>query len=175
MKIIENSYYHIYNRGNNKNPIFFKEDNYSYFLTKLEKHLRQSCTLYAYCLMPNHFHLFLKVNHKHDFELGIKNFFISYTKSINKAYGRVGGLFQGRYRASVVNSDSYYSRVITYIHQNPLMTGLVKKLEDYRYSSYSKYLTNDPAFIDKAPVLDWFGGLDNFIRSHQIINTYEAL
>jgi len=170
MKIVENSYYHIYNRGNNKNPIFFEEANYSYFLSKLEKHIGISCTIYAYCLMPNHFHLFLRVNHKPNFELGIKNFFISYTKSINKAYNRVGGLFQGRYKASEVNSDSYYSRIITYIHQNPLTAGIVEKLEDYPYSSYVNYLDTELIFIDKASVLDWFGGLDNFINNHQTLN-----
>lgn len=174
MKIVENSYYHIYNRGNNKNSIFFEEANYSYFLAKLEKHIGSSSTVYAYCLMPNHLHLFLKVNHKPTFELGIKNFFISYTKSINKAYNRVGSLFQGRYKASKINSDGYYSRIITYIHQNTLTAGIVKRLEDYHYSSYPCYLNNEPTFIDKNPVLDWFVGLDGFISHHRVIKNYEV-
>lgn len=170
MKIEENKYYHIYNRGNNKEKIFFEDDNYSYFLKQFAKYLSSVCEVYAYCLMPNHFHFFIKVIDKDNFNKGIKNFFISYSKSINKSYGRVGSLFQGRYKAVEISSDSYYTRIITYIHQNPVAAGLVKCLEDYKYSSYKAYLSTEPTLVEKVVVLDWFKTIDNFIISHQINN-----
>jgi len=169
MKIYGDTYYHIYNRGNNKDLIFFEDENYRYFLNKFKKYVSPFCDVYAYCLMPNHFHYFLRADDEQQFEKGIKNFFISYSKAINKKYDRVGALFQGRYKASEITSESYFTRIITYIHQNPLVAGLVKNMEDYRYSSYAAYLSNKETLIKKQAVLDWFGGLDGFIDDHKIV------
>ncbi|CAN5522306.1 hypothetical protein BH09BAC6_BH09BAC6_08020 [soil metagenome] len=167
MKISSDTYYHIYNRGNNRGPIFFESENYTYFLYLFKNHVAPHCEVHAYCLMPNHFHFFIRVNDKLPFEKGIKNFFIAYAKAINKRYNRVGSLFQGRYKASEITSDGYYTTIITYIHQNPVVAKLVKNLKDYRFSSYASYLSDKPTMIKKQEVLDWFGGLDGFIIHHQ--------
>jgi len=169
MKINSDTYYHIYNRGNNKDITFFEDDNYIYFLNQFKKFVIPFCEVQAYCLMPNHFHFFIVVNDKTLFEKGIKNFFISYSKAINKRYNRVGSLFQGRYKASEITSDSYYTTIITYIHQNPVAAGLVKKIEDYKYSSYAAYLSKKESMITRNEVLEWFGGLDSFIEHHKIM------
>jgi len=168
VKISDNTYYHIYNRGNNKEPIFFENENYLFFLSQFKKHVLPFCEVYAYCLMPNHFHFFILVNDKTHFEAGIKNFFISYSKAINKKYNRVGSLFQGRYKASEIDSDSYYTRIITYIHQNPVAANLVTVISDYKYSSYPVYLSNKETVLNKQDVLEWFGGLETFINDHKI-------
>src|SRR5476651_354437 len=128
MKINADTYYHLYNRGNNKDLTFFENDNYAYFLDQFKKHVSPFCEVYSYCLMPNHFHFFIRINDQVLFEKGIKNFFISYSKAVNKKYNRVGGLFQGRFKVSEITSDSYYTRIITYIHQNPVVAGLVKNM-----------------------------------------------
>lgn len=169
MKIYGDTFYHIYNRGNNKDLVFFEDENYRYFLNQFKKYVTPFCDVYAYCLMPNHFHYFLRVDHEQLFEKGIKNFFISYSKAINKKYDRVGALFQGRYKVSEITSESYYTRIITYIHQNPLVAGLVQNMEDYRYSSYAAYLSNKETLIKKQAVLDWFGGLEAFINDHKTV------
>jgi len=166
MKIREEGYYHIFNRGNNKDLIFFEEENYYYFLSKFEHYVLPHCDVFSYCLMPNHFHFFLKVNNKLYFERGLKNFFISYAKSINKRYGRVGSLFQGRYKAKEITSESYYTRIITYIHQNPTTALLAKTLEDYPFSSYHYYVKGTPSFLVTKPVLEWFTNLEGFISAH---------
>ncbi len=118
--------------------------------------------------MPNHFHFFIRINEAAPFERGIKNFFISYSKAINKKHERVGSLFQGRYKASEITSDSYYTTIITYIHQNPVIAGLVKNMEEYKYSSYATYLSAKETMLNKKEVLEWFGGLDSFIDHHKI-------
>ena len=169
MKVYSDTYYHIYNRGNNKDLIFFEDKNYRYFLTQFKKYVAPFCDVFAYCLMPNHFHFFLKVNDEQLFEKGIKNFFISYSKAINIKYNRVGSLFQGRYKASEITSESYFTRIITYIHQNPLVAGLVKKMEEYKYSSYTAYLSEKETMIKREDVIDWFGGLPGFIEDHKIL------
>jgi REP element-mobilizing transposase RayT len=117
--------------------------------------------------MSNHFHLFLKVENKILFEKGIKNFLISYAKSVNKKYDRVGSLFQGRYKAAEIDTDSYFTRIITYIHQNPLAAGIVSNLEDYQHSSYNDYLSDENTIIAKSKVIDWFNGREEFIKAHK--------
>ena len=169
MKINADTYYHLYNRGNNKALIFFENDNYSYFLNQFKKYVSPFCEVYSYCLMPNHFHFFIRINDPVLFEKGIKNFFISYSKAINKKYQRVGSLFQGRYKVSEITSDSYYTRIITYIHQNPVVAGLVINMEDYKYSSYPAYLSEKETMLNKQEVLGWFGGLTGFINDHKLI------
>ncbi|HVV53735.1 MAG TPA: transposase [Mucilaginibacter sp.] len=168
MKINPDTYYHLYNRGNNKDLIFFEDENYTFFLNQFNKYVKPSCEVYAYCLMPNHFHFFIRINDQVLFEKGIKNFFISYSKAINKRYDRVGSLFQGRYKASEITSDSYYTTIVNYIHQNPIIAGLCKKMEDYEYSSYSAYLSSKETMLNKQEVLEWFGGLDSFIEHHKM-------
>jgi len=175
VKINSNTCYHLYNRGNNKDVIFFEAENYSYFLEQFKKHVLPFCEVFSYCLMPNHFHFFIRVNDKELFERGIKNFFISYSKAINKKYNRVGTLFQGRYKVSEINSNSYFTKIIIYIHQNPVVAGLVKRMEDYKYSSYYAYLADKQTVINKEEAIDWFGGLESFINHHKIVVKDEDL
>jgi len=169
VKIKPDTYYHIYNRGNNKELIFFEEDNYKFFLSQFKKLVSPYCMVYAYCLMPNHFHFFLRINDHETFDKGIKNFFISYSKAVNKKYNRVGALFQGRYKASEITTDSYYTTIVAYIHQNPVVAGIVKEMANYKYSSYSAYLSDKPTVVERNEVLEWFGGLHVFIDLHKIL------
>ena len=171
----EGKCYHLFNRGNNKENIFYAEENYAFFLERFKTYLIPHVDVFAYCLMPNHFHFFIRINNLAAFEAGIKNFFISYAKAINKKYSRVGSLFQGRYKCSEIDSDSYYTRIITYIHQNPVSGEMKTPIDKYKFSSYSSYLLPQKSSVLKTEeVLDWFGGLEEFINCHQVIETYEV-
>ncbi|HIP34210.1 MAG TPA: transposase [Crocinitomix sp.] len=98
-------YYHIYNRGNNKENIFIETQNYIYFLKLMTKHLLPIASIYSYCLLSNHFHIVLRIkdeNHlpekmqigKTKIHQPFSNMFNAYTKAINKKYKRQGSLFQ---------------------------------------------------------------------------------
>ncbi len=165
----EGNCYHLFNRGNNKGNIFYEHQNYVFFLRQFLKYLSPHVDVFAYCLMPNHFHLFIRINEVTEFEMGIKNFFISYSKAINKRYSRVGHLFQGRYKLQEVNDDAYFTRILIYIHQNPLVAKMVTSMGDYNYSSYGSYLSTKSSMIKREEVLDWFGGLEEFIEAHKVI------
>jgi len=154
--LVAGEYYHIYNRGNNRQNIFFERENYLFFLRRLRKYLIGETqpqtsevsetsevwpwtTIVAYCLMPNHFHL-LVCPHDDELSRRMQRFSISYTKSMNKRYDRVGALFQGQFQAVHVDRNEYLLHLSRYFHLNPVEAGLVKRPEDWEFSSYRDYV-----------------------------------
>ena len=99
--IISNNCYHIYNRGNQKDKIFFERENYLFFLRNWRKYFEGSVEVFCYCLMSNHYHFLLKPL-DNEFSIKMKNFTISYSKAVNKRFDRVGHLFQGNFKAKLV-------------------------------------------------------------------------
>lgn len=141
------SLYHIYNQGNNREPIFFAERNYIYFLKKVRKHLIPHLHILAYCLMPNHFHLLVFTKAHFDYQkyvIGLRTLLSSYTKAINKQESRSGSLFRQNTKfknISDANEEYFYGQYcLHYIHQNPLRAGLVTNIEEWRFSSYPDYI-----------------------------------
>jgi REP element-mobilizing transposase RayT len=174
-------YYHIFNRGNNRENIFFEERNYRYFMQLYQKYILPVCDTFAYCLMRNHFHLLVQVKEIEGqtsevlktSEVPIRqhfsNFFNSYAKAINTAYDRTGSLFQNRFGRVEVDSDRYLTQLIHYIHFNPQKHGFVDDFREYPYSSYQAIVSEKPTHICKDKVLKWFQGKDNFIQIHDIL------
>ncbi len=133
-------YYHLYNRGNNYQDIFFERENYIYFLRQMRKYLKTDVVdIVAYCLMPNHYHLMILLKGE-----GLANLMqpllLSYTKAINERYHRVGSLFQGRFKAILVDKEAYLLQLSRYIHLNPVAVALVKRPEDWEFSSYRDFI-----------------------------------
>ncbi|OAN61492.1 hypothetical protein A8B79_08535 [Balneola sp. EhC07] len=158
MEFLAGHNYHIYNQGNNREPIFFEEDDYILFLKKMKITLLPHCKVLAWCLMPNHFHWLININsnYKEIYESNtrskklnainkdIGSLLSSYTQDINRRIGRTGSLFRKRTKAKLMDEerdkhDDYLLNCFLYIHQNPLRAGLVKNLEDWAYSSYRDY------------------------------------
>src|ERR1700730_12520509 len=88
-------YYHVYNRGHNRQPIFLERENYLFFLRKWREHLAETAGVVCYCLMPNHYHFLVHLR-EDDFSGAMQSFALSYTKAMNQVYKRIGSLFQGR-------------------------------------------------------------------------------
>ncbi len=163
-------YYHLYNRGNNRQTIFFEQENYLFFLRQLSKYfLPELVDIIAYCLMPNHYHLLvhLKVD---DLPSIMQPFALSYTKAINKRCRRVGALFQGRFKAVLVDRDEYLVHLSRYIHLNPVMAGLAPRAEDWEFSSYRDYIgLRRGALPVPAIVLDQFSSPEAY---RAFVNAY---
>ena len=156
MNFIAGNIYHIYNRGNNKQYIFFNNNNYVYFLQKLRKYISPCCNILAYALMPNHFHFLIHADDRtvvrkgelnvarNALSEGVRLLLSSYTKGINKQEGRTGNLIQQNTRSKCVyeadGSNDYLKRCFDYIHFNPVSSGMVEKPEDWDFSSYVDYI-----------------------------------
>jgi putative transposase len=160
---LANEYYHVYNRGNNFQPIFFECDNYLFFLRQLRRYLApQAVEIIAYCLMPTHYHL-LVLSMTDDMSDHMQPFALSYTKAINRRFGRVGSLFQGRFRAIHVDRDAYLLHLSRYIHLNPVRAGLVRRPEDWEFSSYRDFIGLRMGTLPKAEiVLEQFSSPDGY-------------
>ncbi|MCC5942207.1 MAG: hypothetical protein JJU37_11760 [Balneolaceae bacterium] len=160
MKFFQENLYHVYNRGNLSNPIFFDKENYFFFLKKMKTHLSPYCEILAWCLMPNHFHWVIYVkkqteskSHKsilnsepvEELNKSIGILLRSYTRAVNKKYKKQGSLFQQKTKSKNLNrdissKDDYPLTCFLYIHQNPLRAGLENYLGEWEFSSYKDYI-----------------------------------
>ena len=144
--------YHVYNRGNQKQTIFFEERNFLLFLRKIRKELLPFCDIVVWCLMPNHFHLIIYAKQKGclmklsgsneiqelSYRIGI--LLSSYTSVVNKEKDFSGSLFQKKTKAKHLASSEDVIRCMHYVHQNPLVAGLTHgTLEEWKYSSFLDY------------------------------------
>ncbi len=158
------TYHHLYNRGVNKNKIFFNENDYLYFLKKLlEYKQKYKIEILAYCLMPNHFHLFIHQTTKE--KLGsafVGNLTNSYTKTINKKYKRTGVLFESRTKNKIVFDERAFKFVVKYILLNPVRAQLVNNYGDYKYSSAKELLDVVNESITDKNILKYFSSIKVF-------------
>lgn len=136
-----NAWYHVINRGQHREPIFTESKDYFSFLETVREsseiwHLRVA----AYCLMPNH-HLLVQTP-QGNLSRCMRHIDGVYTQRFNRRHGSDGPLFRGRYKALLIEADTYLLQLLRYIHRNPLRAGLVKNLDSYTWSSHRGYVSN---------------------------------
>ena len=169
---ISEAYYHIFNRSINKEKLFLNENNYGYFLNQWNKYIDPYLSVLSYCLLPNHYHFFVQVratevdNINGLLEEKFKRFLSSYTLAYNKQNKRTGSLFQKSFKRIEVREDYHFTKLLHYIHHNPVHHGLVKHYSNWKFSSFTAVISNKPTQIDRKMVLEWFGGKENFIEFH---------
>lgn len=164
--------YHIILRGNDRQDIFFEEQDYRKFLKTInitkEKYKYE---LYAYCLMTNHVHLII-YDKNNQLSKIMQSIEISYSSYFAKKYSKNGHLFQNRFLSKNVESQGYLYRLCRYIHQNPLKAG-ISSVENYRWSSYKEFISNEK-LINSELILSMFGqtkseAIEQFILFHNYI------
>ncbi len=137
------AFYHVINRGIERRVIYSETADFQYFLSTIKAlYHRYRIRLFAYCLMPNHYHLFLNTP---------KGRLGSFMRELNSQYGqyynkrrhRIGPVFQGRYKAVLVDKETHGLAISRYIHMNPVLASLAERPDEYRWSSY-------PALIGKV-------------------------
>ncbi len=155
---IQGGYYHIYNRGAGRQAIFREKKNYIYLLRLLKKVVAQSnVTVIAYCLLPNHYHWFLRQDGDISAGKVPRRVFGSYAQAFNKLYQRAGTLFEGPYKAIAVDNEAHLLHLGRYIHLNPVRHKLVSSPQAWPYSNYLEWLGQRPGtLVDKQFVQDHF-------------------
>jgi REP element-mobilizing transposase RayT len=164
IEFLKGAYYHIYNRGAGRHNLFIEEDNYQYVLRRIKKYIfKLSLTVIAYCLMPNHYHLLIRQDGDTSASELPKCVFGGYSRAVNKRYGWSGTLFEGRYKAKTVTSNTYLCQLCGYIHGNPVKDGLMRNIEDWPYSNYLEWIgEREGSLIDRKFVTEMFGSTQSY-------------
>lgn len=190
---VNDSFYHVYNRGVEKRQIFMEDKDYQRFLQtiyyyqfngpkpRFSTHKRfkikdfdknpKIVEIVCYCLMPNHFHLLLKQLKDNGIQEFLSKVTNSYTKYFNTKYKRVGPLLQGQFKAVSIETDEQLVHLSRYIHLNPFVAEITKDWKDFPYSSIHEFTGNSnlPICVTKY-ILDFFTSLTkykSFITDHQ--------
>jgi len=147
--------YHITARGNERKNIYRTDEDRHVFLALLAQAIeRYRLILHAYILMDNHYHLLLETTEA-NLSLAMRHLNGGYTTYFNRSHNRIGHLFQGRYKAILVEKESYLLELSRYIHLNPIRAKMKFKLDQYPWSSYQDYIGSRkvPAWLNREPVL----------------------
>lgn len=164
----QNGIYHLFGRGVGKEKVFKEEKDYLHFLEVVSIKLLPLSEIYAYCLIPNHYHFMLKVvDEPILFSRAIGEMGVSYAKWFNNKYHRMGGLFISPYKRISLDSDREIAWIPWYIHRNPMHHGLTLNWEQYQWSSYSAYVTGRPSKLNTSFLLDFYGGLPALVKHHR--------
>jgi len=178
------TYYHIFNHANGDENLFRSSENYFYFLKKYAHHINPIADTFAYCLMPNHIHFLIRTKDEESLsatfgkfetfqKLSAKlskqfaNLFSSYTQSYNKVYNRRGSLFIPNFKRKEISSNEYFTKLIHYIHANPVHHGFTDNPESWPYSSYQSIISNKKTELKRKEVIEWFGEIEDFIQFHK--------
>lgn len=182
--------YHLFSRATGDERLFLSEENYHFFLRKIKQHTASVCDLYCYALLPNHFHLLVRIKENEvlvthfkevkkrpfdeekddlpDFVMErFSNCLNSYTKSFNKVNSRKGSLFMDYMKRSKVCKDTDFTNFVWYIHKNAVHHRLVKQVGAWPHDSYCSLLSDAPTSLLREDVINWFGGKEEFIQFHQ--------
>jgi REP element-mobilizing transposase RayT len=152
------AFYHVINRGLERREIFRTNKDYEYFLDLLDNlHEKYGLWVHSYCLMPNHYHLFIETPNG-GLSKAMRQLDGNFTQKFNKRVNRVGPLMQGRYKATLIDQDSYSLQLSKYIHLNPVKAKIADKPENYKWSSYSAFIgkVKPPAFLKTDWLLSQF-------------------
>lgn len=181
--------YHVFSRANGNEKLFRNDDNYIFFLSKLKQHTLPVCDYFCYSLLPNHFHLLIKVKSPEEIityfqktkkknfdelEHNLSDFIMerfsnclnSYTKSFNKVYQRKGALFMDYLKRNLVEKEDEFTSFIWYIHKNAVHHHLTKSIGHWKFDSYQSYLSKSNSILCREEVLNWFGGKEAYIQFH---------
>jgi len=167
--ILPGKIYHIYNRGHNYNQVFFKLGDYTMFIRLLKKYLLNVSKVYAYCLLPNHYHFMIRINEHSqlgEFSNQFRKFILAYTNIINYRERRSGGLFLYPFKRIEINSKDYFKRLIFYIHFNPQKHNISESYKTYAHCSFIHYLSNHSSFVCTSDVYEIFGSRADFLQYH---------
>ncbi len=177
--ISETGLYHIIFRGINRQNLFEESADYEKMLEIIaEEKTIGKFEVYAYCLMSNHVHLFIKEKQAGDIKKLMHKILTKYVVWYNYKYERSGSLIGNRYKSEPIEDEEYFLTLSRYIHQNPTKANIVKTVEEYKWSSYQEYITQGTGIVDKDYVLSMLSlnadeAIKEFKEYHKIVEEYD--
>jgi len=169
LPIEKGNIYHIFNHAVGKERPFSNQDQCLHLLQKIELKLPPVCDIYAYVLIPDHFHLMVRITgDEKAFSRAFAELMISHSKWYNVKYKRMGGLFMKPFKRRIILMEDDITWVPWYIHRNPLHHQLKVDWRDYKWSSYCFYANSTPSFLKKDFLISHFGGLEKLIAHHEL-------
>ena len=183
-KLIPGNFYHVYNRAIANESLFLNDDNYMYFLSKFSKYIVPIAETICYCLMGNHFHFLIRIKDEKDLKFfknkaiqksktlenilsqQFSNLFNTYAQAFNKQQKRKGSLFMKNYNRLLISDELYIRKLILYIHYNPIDSGLVNNLNDWKYSSFRLLSKGFKDANCSYNAITYFNDLENFVYCH---------
>ncbi len=176
-----NTFYHVVNHAVGFENLFQSDENFIYFLKRYKHYMPSVWDTYAYCLMPNHIHLLVKVHpeevlishpkYKGDFHKlvmqQLSNLLNAFAKAYNKMYNRRGALWIDFTKRFLVDNKPYLKSVINYIHQNPVNHQFTYKPEVWNFSSYNSLLSDKTTLLRREEVINIFGSMEKFLQNYR--------
>jgi putative transposase len=171
--VVDGFVYHVLNRGNGGQVVFHKERDYEAFIEPMkESKTRYPVKIFAYCLMPNHFHMVVMPCRASDLSKWMQWLMTSHVRRYHCHYGTSGHVWQGRYKSFPIQTDSHLITALRYVESNPLRAGLVHSSKEWLWSSCLESLGVRPtALVDEAPVelpRDWVKYLDEPMSGREL-------
>jgi REP element-mobilizing transposase RayT len=164
--------YHIFNRANNREKLFYSDSDYVLFLNLFDLTLNELVDTYSYCLLPNHFHFLFRIKDQtdsKDFNKNLRRWFIKYAMIINAQEDRRGSLFTKSVKRIKVEDEEYLKQLIYYINTNSIRHNILSNYEHYPYSSYSEIINGYSDIVDVKLVLNFFNHCKSeFAEFHKI-------
>lgn len=174
---VDNQIYHVYNRCNGYEAIFKNFRNYDYFLMKFHEYLDPHWETLAWCLMPTHFHLMIRMKPQLEVEPRVlrkmqpcvkayADFCNGYVQAFNREHGRKGSLFMRSFKRIHVSNETYERQLICYIHNNPVKEGYVSSAKDWHHSSFRMFSDMTAEEVKKNEIITKFGSKADFLHAH---------
>ncbi len=159
-------FYHVYNRGVNREKIFWHEDDYRYLLDLIPKSLEQfEVTVHGFTFMPNHFHFILEQARPYVISGFMKKVSETFARTMNRVHRRVGHLFQARFKRKYVDKENYLLTLARYIDLNPVHSRLVSSAGDWKFGSICSFLSAETtSFVHTSTILNLAGGREEYLR-----------
>jgi putative transposase len=178
-------FYHIYNHAVGGLNLFRDANNYEYFLELYDKYISPVADTYAWCLMPNHFHLLVRIKEESEFipdrvlnpvrdkknnnipSLQFSKLFNSYAQAYNKYHETRGALFERPFKRKLIDNEDYLRQGILYIHNNPVHHGFCSHPLEYPWTSYLSCISAKSTKLKRDEVIGWFDNQTNFKAVHK--------
>ena len=178
------SYYHIFNRDNSHDNIFYESEDDYHFLRLYEKYIRPIANTFAWCLLKNHFLFLVYINANSEIDTKSLKFstveklkvvnaskqfshlFNAYSQAINKRHKRTGSLPEKNFERKWVKTDDYFRKLIIYIHINPVHHGFCESIAKYPWSFYGSVLSEKPNKLHRNGIIELFEDVENFKLYH---------